>query len=95
MPILREICLRREAHVNRILVRKDRAARKSSASVGGSPSEVIGALAMIGNIEPFEFRLLRYPEPDGKVDDFIEDRRAATRPEEREQHVLRLDDPIP
>jgi hypothetical protein len=38
---------------------------------GERSSQIIGTLAVIGNVEAFELSLLRCPEADGQVDDLV------------------------
>jgi hypothetical protein len=55
-----------------------------NARAGKKESKVVGALAVIREVEAFEFGLLCCPEADGKVDQLVENRRAAPRPEKGE-----------
>src|SRR6185437_14122723 len=58
----------------------------------GRRSVVVGALAVIGDVEAFALLLDRGTQAHDHVDDLVEDRRADARPQQRGQHGLALGD---
>ncbi len=54
-------------------------------------SWIVSALAVIGNVETFEFGLFRHPEANDQVDELVKNGRPYTGPEKSEQHGLHLD----
>ena len=58
-------------------------------------SVVVGALAVIGEIEAFPLLFHGDAQADDQVDDLVEDRRADARPCERQQHRLDLGQHLP
>src|SRR4051812_3109696 len=55
-------------------------------------SHVVGALAVVGDIEPFAFRLDGGAQTDDHVDDLVEDRRTDAGPDQRRSDSLALRD---
>src|SRR3954453_21455077 len=51
-------------------------------------SVVVGALAVVGDVETFALLLHGRTQADDHVDDLVEDRRTDTRPQQRRQHGL-------
>src|SRR5215213_10750907 len=76
--------------------RPDSAANKKSpglatgASFVEPCSVVVGALAVVGEVEALALLVLRHPQADDHVDNLVEDRRADARPGEGQEHGLAL-----
>src|SRR3546814_19895854 len=61
---------------------------------GGTPSVVVGALAVLAEVEPFALGFLGHPEAGKRLGDEDRDRGADSRPDDRREDGLDLDDKL-
>src|SRR3546814_12277677 len=61
---------------------------------GGTPSVVVGALAVFAEVEPFALGFLGHPKAGKRLGDEDRDRGADSRPDDRREAGLDLDDKL-
>src|SRR3546814_10919994 len=61
---------------------------------GGTPSVVVGALAVFAEVEPFALGFLGHPKAGKRLGDEDRDRGADSRPDDRREDGLDLDDKL-
>src|SRR3546814_14647912 len=62
---------------------------------GGTPSVVVGALAVFAEVEPFALGFLGHPKAGKRLGDEDRDRGADNRPADRREAAMDLDDKLP